>query len=184
MAQGFIIGMVALGAGLAILQKERSDIAAAQVNKTDGATGVPLDQQSTPPPANGGAFGMTVDTGSTDGTCGGSTSTTPSAPASNIAGVGAVSVNLDGEQASIESSSEVFGGRPTGPSSTAPSESTASTASHALPPPPSTTMPSTSYRDYLLRLTYGGDGSSPPIVTPREESDNLAAIGPSVGAIW
>lgn len=171
MAQGFVIALAATGAALALLQAKRSELAAAAANKTDGA-GATVKQESTTTPSTSPAFGNMPGISSGDGITGGSTSCTPTAT-KTLAAVGTTEVDIAGTEVDAMSLSAppVINGS----TSETPSEGTMS-APAPLPAP----MPTTTYRDYLLATTYGTGQT----VTAREESDNLSAIGPSVGAIW
>lgn len=184
MAQGFVIGMAALGAAVLVLQKERATIAASQVARTDpskvASGGVTVAQGTVPPPIDSGAFGAgSMAASSDDGTTAGNTSCSPSTPPVNLPGVGAVPTAT--MEPALVDSAESFQPPSTsnGDSSTAPSDGTVR-GQAAAETPPTIPMPSTTYRSYILGITYGLGQT----VTSREESENLSTVGPSVGAIW
>lgn len=183
MAQGFVIGMVALGAGLALLQKQRSEMAAAQSAQQDNANGGPTveqEQQAQSPPPSGGASAASHITASDDGTTGGSTSTSPSTPPANMAGIGAVNTcDLSESDAALVDHGVVPhmpGGPSNGTGGNTPSESTVK--GEAAPSPP--IIPPIAQRDVLIASTYGLGQR----VTKKQESDNQAAVGPSMGVVW
>lgn len=183
--QGFVIGLAALGAGLVVLQKKRSEIAVEQTKKTDpklgGSGGGTVAHEDKHAPSTGGAYSSVPAFGaasSDDGTIGGNTSTSPSTPPARMSGIGAVTMET-ADPGCSGSDCETF-------NTPAPKQSEGTANENSTPPiigggAVAPSMPQKTYRQYLLGLTYGV-GAGP--VTPREESDNLQSVGPSVGAVW